>query len=51
MVAIRPYQPQGKNNPFDLDDDHEIRNMKDCNKDLMCDGAKYALVHIFADDL
>ena len=25
MVAIRPYQTQGKNNPFDLDDDdHEI---------------------------
>ena len=28
MVAIRPYQTQGKNNPFDLHDDHEIMNIK-----------------------
>ena len=32
MVAIRPYQAQGKNNPFDLGDHHETMNTKGADK-------------------
>ena len=32
MVAIRPYQAQGKNNPFDLGDHHETMSTKEADR-------------------